>query len=284
MAAYSTPCPAPRRSPGLEAAVSSHRTDAGSRGIGRAPRSAGYRTGRARLRRRCAALWAKRRLGEKNRLTASDARRVEEAFQAKLAGFGGPADEAGAPDQPLRPTSSFHRPQRHRNDPARRAARAVPGATTSYAAGGKATAKAEDIGLSIPDHRDRQGRLGLAGAPPGSGPRTRQTGGQAPLPGLRPPALRSPPFAVHAEGGHSVARSAMSSPSRSVAGTIARSTVAATKPHGGGKSGSIRPSPPGRCGCRRIRCRQLRTKRASKVRPRWPLSVPVSETPSVIGR
>ena len=40
-----------------------------------------------------AALWAKRRLGEKNRLTASDARRVEEAFQAKLAGFGGPADE-----------------------------------------------------------------------------------------------------------------------------------------------------------------------------------------------
>ena len=48
-----------------------------------------------------AALWAKRRLGEKNRLTASDARRVEEAFQAKLAGFGGPADEAGVPDQPL---------------------------------------------------------------------------------------------------------------------------------------------------------------------------------------
>ncbi len=44
-----------------------------------------------------AALWAKRRLGEKNRLTGSDARRVEEAFQAKLAGLGGPADEAGAP-------------------------------------------------------------------------------------------------------------------------------------------------------------------------------------------
>jgi hypothetical protein len=48
-----------------------------------------------------AALWAKRRLGEKNRLTASDARRVEEAFQAKLAGFGGPADEAGILDQPM---------------------------------------------------------------------------------------------------------------------------------------------------------------------------------------
>jgi hypothetical protein len=48
-----------------------------------------------------AALWAKRRLGEKNRLTASDARRLEEAFQAKLAGFGGPADEASVPDRPL---------------------------------------------------------------------------------------------------------------------------------------------------------------------------------------
>jgi hypothetical protein len=48
-----------------------------------------------------AALWAKRRLGEKNRLTASDARHVEEAFQAKLAGFGGPADEASVPDRPL---------------------------------------------------------------------------------------------------------------------------------------------------------------------------------------
>jgi hypothetical protein len=48
-----------------------------------------------------AALWAKRRLGEKNRLTGSDARRVEEAFQAKLTGFGGPADEAGAPGEPL---------------------------------------------------------------------------------------------------------------------------------------------------------------------------------------
>ena len=47
-----------------------------------------------------AALWAKRRLSEKNRLMASDARRVEEAFQTKLAGFGGPADEAGTLDQP----------------------------------------------------------------------------------------------------------------------------------------------------------------------------------------
>jgi hypothetical protein len=38
---------------------------------------------------------------ELRRLTASDARRVEEAFQAKLAGFGGPADETSVPDRPL---------------------------------------------------------------------------------------------------------------------------------------------------------------------------------------
>ena len=43
-----------------------------------------------------AALWAKRRLSEKNRLTASDARRVEEAFQAKLAGFGALRTRRGA--------------------------------------------------------------------------------------------------------------------------------------------------------------------------------------------
>ena len=148
-----------------------------------------------------AALWAKRRLGEKNRLTASDARRVEEAFQAKLAGFGGPADEAGTLDQPLaadvelQPASVVPErpaaPGQAERPPARPRARRP--------AGGKA--KAEDIGLSIPDHRDRQGRLGLAGAPPGSGPGTRQTGGQAPLPGLRPPALRSSPFAVHPKAG-----------------------------------------------------------------------------------
>jgi len=47
-----------------------------------------------------AALWAKRRLREKNRLTVSDARQVEEAFQAKLAGFGGPADEVYPPQRP----------------------------------------------------------------------------------------------------------------------------------------------------------------------------------------
>ena len=50
------------------------------------------------------------------------------------------------------------------------------------------------------------------------------------------------------------------------------------------KTGSIRRSVPGRCGWKLIRCQQLRTKRASKARTHWLLPVPVSETPSLIGR
>jgi hypothetical protein len=50
-----------------------------------------------------AAIWAQRRLLDKNRLMSSDARRVEEAFQAKLASVAGdPAGEDGSPDR-LRP-------------------------------------------------------------------------------------------------------------------------------------------------------------------------------------
>jgi hypothetical protein len=50
-----------------------------------------------------AAIWAKRRLIDKNRLTLSDARLVEEAFQAKLASVAGdPADEHATLDRPRR--------------------------------------------------------------------------------------------------------------------------------------------------------------------------------------
>jgi hypothetical protein len=41
-----------------------------------------------------AATWAHRSLGEKNRLTAADALRVEEVFQSKLANFAAPVAEA----------------------------------------------------------------------------------------------------------------------------------------------------------------------------------------------
>ena len=58
----------------------------------------------------------------------------------------------------------------------------------------------------------------------------------------------------------------------------------AMKPHGGKMLALIRPSLPARYGWRRIRCRQFRTKWASKARPPWPPSAPIRETPSAIGR
>ena len=45
-----------------------------------------------------AAMWAHRCLSDKNRLTAADAQRVEESFEAKLASFATPAEEI--PERP----------------------------------------------------------------------------------------------------------------------------------------------------------------------------------------
>ena len=56
---------------------------------------------------------------------------------------------------------------------------------------------------------------------------------------------------------HSAARSAISSPSRSVAATVARCTIAAMKRHGGGKPALIRSSRPTHCGWKRIRFRPV---------------------------
>jgi ERF superfamily len=54
-----------------------------------------------------AAIWAHRILGVKNRLTEVDARRVEDAFQAKLVTFEGTGDVS---DQPLSPVLSVPQP------------------------------------------------------------------------------------------------------------------------------------------------------------------------------
>ena len=57
-----------------------------------------------------AAMWAHRCLSEKNRLTAADAQRVEESFQAKLASFATPAEEisqaVGATASPVAPLNN----------------------------------------------------------------------------------------------------------------------------------------------------------------------------------
>jgi hypothetical protein len=52
-----------------------------------------------------AAIWAYRSRGEKNKLTAGDAQRVEDAFQAMLATVIGAADAVQKPGEPARPLS-----------------------------------------------------------------------------------------------------------------------------------------------------------------------------------
>jgi ERF superfamily protein len=60
-----------------------------------------------------AATWAHRSLGEKNRLTAPDSQRVEEAFQAKLATFASTVDE---PQTRLAPAPRARRSPRRSNE------------------------------------------------------------------------------------------------------------------------------------------------------------------------
>ena len=62
------------------------------------------------------------------------------------------------------------------------------------------------------------------------------------------------------------ARSAMSSPCRSVGAIIARSIALAMRPHGGTRPVSIRPLPLARYGCKHIHYRQFRIKSPAKAR------------------
>jgi hypothetical protein len=220
-----------------------------------------------------AALWAKRRLGEKNRLTASDARRVEEAFQAKLAGFGGPADQAGVPDQPsadVKPLPASEAPERPEAPPLERSParpwvmRPARG-SKPRASGNRPRTRGVDKG-TLPFR-----------SPAGFGTGRMSDRWPSTLAWSAAANPLIPTICGSHKGGHSVVRLAMSSPSRSAADTIARCTAAATKPHGGGKSGSIRPSLPGSCGCRRIRWRQFRTTLS-------PPLLPIRFTPGVIVR
>jgi hypothetical protein len=53
-----------------------------------------------------AAMWAHRSIGEKNRLTAADAQRVEEIFQAKVAIFATEAEGVLTTAEPVRPLAA----------------------------------------------------------------------------------------------------------------------------------------------------------------------------------
>ena len=67
--------------------------------------------------------------------------------------------------------------------------------------------------------------------------------------------LRMPTTSDTRKVGHSVERSATSSPSRCAAVTTVRSIAVVMNPDGRRRLVSIQPFPPARCGWRRIRCR-----------------------------
>ena len=184
-----------------------------------------------------AALWAKRSLPDKNKLTVADAQRVEEAFQASLAGM------AAAPEQ------TDQRSQSHDADP--------------KAPRKQRTSKTIDKSvLALPEPRRIRDRdhVGFVAKQPclicGRSPRMRIT------------------YAMR-RAGRSDAKSATSSPSPCAEGTIARSITAAMKRCGGRPPVLIQPLLPGRYGGKRIRWRQAEDEKASTGRPLSPPGIPI---------
>ena len=114
-----------------------------------------------------AAIWAHRSLGEKNKLRAPDAQRVEEAFQARLATLAANAAERGRDAE-----GAFH----GRAPVERKGHREAKDSSTVQ--GG------------------RQECPHLAGASTDARPAARQIGRQASLPDLRPTAVGRPPSAI----------------------------------------------------------------------------------------
>jgi len=171
-----------------------------------------------------AALWAHRSLPEKNKLTTTEAQRVEQAFQAKMATFVSPPAPklSGQTEQESKP----HRSKTVQPTKRRSQAKGIDKST---------------LLLAEPRRiRDRE--------------HVRYVAGQPCLICGRSPSDRI--ICASPNPGHSVARSAMSSPCRCVEGTIARCTTMAMKRRGGRKPDLIRPLPPARCGSRCIQWRR----------------------------
>ena len=170
-----------------------------------------------------AATWARRSLGDKNRLIAPDAQRVEEASRESLARLW--SSSCGQPSDGTRAHGSGTAQPRERNEAKRRTRRGTKLIDKSL--------------LTLPEPRrirDREHVKSVAKHPCliyGGRP------SDATICDLPKPA-------------RSAVRSAMSSPSPCVEDTIARSTAAATKRLGGRAPDLIRSSRPGRFGLRRV--------------------------------
>ena len=165
-------------------------------------------------------MWALRCLGEKNTLTAADAKKVEEAFQAKLATLVA-HEPASAPADSERPdvlaTSCLE--------------------DTDNRPRSKTVNKSV---LALPEPRrirDRDHVKSVAETPVS----------------FAVDSLQTPTTSDSRKTAHWGARSAMSSPCLCAEAIIARSTAPAMKSHGGAKLVSIRALRLGRFGLRHIR-------------------------------
>ena len=160
-----------------------------------------------------AALWAHRSLAEKNKLTAADALRVEEAFQARLAGLCGACRDM-----------SFRRQVKLRS--ARHARSSRP---TKRLKPKSLRRRSTRASCALPEPRrvrDREHVRFVA---------------TAALPGLWSNSVRPSSFAFCSKPRTWRARSATSSRCRSVVGIIEKFTAAAMKQRGGKRVG-INPS------------------------------------------
>jgi hypothetical protein len=164
--------------------------------------------------------WAQRRLAEKNKLSATDAKHIEEAFRAKLLGFA--IHHAAFRMQIAMPSAP--RPQIElggKQDPRRHLRRWTNRSCSIPSRGAFAIASMYDLSHSRP--------AWSADASPAT-----------------------PITCALRKTGRSAVKSATSSRSRCAGDTITRFIVTATKRRGGNSLGSIPPPPRGHCGLKPI--------------------------------
>ncbi len=191
-----------------------------------------------------AATWAQGALGAKNRLTATDAASVEQAFESRLATLASQDTEAAVP-----PQAKAEPVQGRKEPPARRRTRkrqrsAVTAINTTI----------DKSVLAIPEPRrvrDRDHVKSVA-------KQLCLICGRRPCDPITCGLRNTPP---------SDAKSATNSPCRCAEVIIVKCTAAGTRPIGGRRPALIRPSRPAHFGCKRIRCEQLPIKRGSTTRP-----------------
>jgi ERF superfamily len=168
-----------------------------------------------------AAKWAQRRMQEKNRLNATDAKHVEEAFRAKLLSFAIHHSE-GVPESKSGTASCST------TDRARRKARSE---TPSSPVDKSVLIHSEPRRIRDRDH-------------------VRFVAQQTCLADVSP---AMPTICASRKTGHSGARSVMSSRSHCAVDIIVKCIVTGMKRRGGRSSDSIRPAPRERCGFKRTR-------------------------------